>query len=173
MGFPKIIYSLTLFLLFFLPKISFSQIIFKELPGYKFNFSDSSFFCLSETRSVIPLNGDWIVYSAEDEKPKKTSVNIPSIFSGNAELIFEKTFNLTSEQVREKKIKLYVLGLNYLADIIVNDIVIYRHRGGEYPFIVELPRDILHAEKSNLISVKLSFKPDPENTIPLKQRSLF
>jgi len=173
MGFPKIVYSLILFFLISFPKISFSQIIFKELPGYQLNLSDSSFFSLSETRSIIPLNGKWTVYSAEDEEPKKASVNVPSVFKGNAELIFEKTFKLTQEQVREKKIKLYFLGLNYLADIIVNGIVIYRHRGGEYPFNVELPGDILHTEKNNLISVKLSYKPDSENTIPLKQRFLF
>jgi len=173
MGFPKIIYSLILFFLIPHTKISFPQIVFKELPDYQLNLSDSSFFGLSETRSIIPLNGKWVVYSAKDEEPKKTSVNIPSIFNGKAELIFEKTFNLTSRQVREKKVKLYFLGLNYLADIIVNGLVIYRHRGGEYPFWIELPRDILHSDKRNLISVKLSYNPDPENTIPLKQRFLF
>ncbi len=173
MGFPKIIYSFIIFLLFFISKISFSQIIFKELPDYQLNLSDSSFFGLSETRAIIPLNGKWVVYSAKDEEPKKAAVNVPSIFKGNAELIFEKTFNLTQKQIREKKIKLYFLGLNYLADIIVNGVVIYRHRGGEYPFIVEIPGDILRTEKNNLISVKLFYNPDPENTVPLKQRFLF
>ncbi len=173
MGFPKKFFSLTLFLLIFFSNFSFPQIIFKELPGYKMDFSDSSFFCLSKTRSIIPLNGKWIVYSAEDDEPQKISVNVPSIFNGYTQLIFEKNFNLTQNQVREKKIKIYFLGLNYLADIIVNDIVVYRHRGGEYPFVVELPRDILHSDKSNLLSVKLSYKLDSENSIPLKQRFLF
>ncbi|RPI76291.1 MAG: hypothetical protein EHM47_00465, partial [Ignavibacteriales bacterium] len=173
MGFPRIIIPITTFLLFFFSNISFSQIVFKEIPGYRQNFSDSSFFNLSSTRSIVPLNGKWVVYSAEDDEPKKISVNVPSIFRGEAQLIFEKSFTLTQEQVREKKYKLYFLGLNYLADIIVNDIVIYRHRGGEYPFVVELPGDILHAGRDNLLSVKLSYNLDSENTIPLKQRFLF
>ena len=173
MGFPKIRYFLIIFLLLFIHQSSYSQIIFKELPGYQLNLSDSSFFGLSETRSIIPLNGQWTVYSAKDEEPKKAVINIPSIFKGNAELIFERNFSLSTQQVKEKKIKLYFLGLNYLADIIVNGIVIYRHRGGEYPFFVELPRDILHSDKNNLLSVKLTYIPDSENTIPLKQKFLF
>ena len=173
MGFPRNFFSYTLFLLIFFSNISLSQIVFKELPGYQMNFSDSSFLGLSKARSIIPLNGKWVVYSAEDEEPKKISVNVPSIFKGNAQLIFEKTFSLTQEQIREKKAKIYFLGLNYLADIIVNDIVVYRHRGGEYPFTVELPRDALHADKNNLISIKLSYELDPEYTIPLSQRFLF
>jgi beta-galactosidase/beta-glucuronidase len=173
MGFPRYFFSLTILLFIFISHISFSQIVFKELPGYKMNFSDSSFFGLSATRSIFPLNGNWVVYSAEDDEPKKISVTVPSIFKGDARLIFEKSFNLTKEQVREKKVKLYFLGLNYIADVIVNDIVVYRHRGGEYPFNVELPREILHADKSNLITVNIFYELDSENTIPLKQRFLF
>jgi hypothetical protein len=173
MGFPRFIISLTTILLIIFSNFAYSQIVFKELPGYRINFSDSSFFNLGGTRNIIPLNGEWVVYSAEDEEPKKISVNIPSIFTGEAQLIFEKTFNLTGEQVREKKVKLYFLGLNYFADIIVNDIVVYKHRGGEYPFTIELPRNILHSEKNNLVLIKLSYNLDPENTIPLKQRFFF
>lgn len=173
MGFPRIIFSLTALLLIFFSNISFSQIVFKEIPGYQQNFSDSSFFGLSKTRSIISLNGEWVVYSAEDEEQKKISVNIPSIFKGNAQLIFERSFKLSRDQVLGKRAKIYFMGLNYLADIIVNDIVVYRHRGGEYPFTVELPREILQADKNNFISIKLSYELDPENTIPLKPRFLF
>ncbi len=173
MGFPKIFFSLILFFLFISSNFSISQIIFKELPSYKLDFSDSSFFGLSNTRSIIPLNGKWKVFSAEDKEPRKISVNVPSVFWGDGEFIFEKTFNLTKEQVSRNKINLYFLGLNYFADVLVNDIVVYKHRGGEYPFIIELPKDILNSEKSNRISVKLSYKPDSENTIPVKQKFLF
>jgi len=172
MGIPKIFISLTFFLLFF-SHFSFSQIVFKEIPGYRQDFSDSSFFGLSRTRSIISLNGNWVVYSAEEEDPKKINISVPSIFTGEANLTFEKTFNLNRSQVLDKKIKLCFLGLNYLADIIVNDIVVYRHRGGEYPFTVELPKEILHVDKSNILTVNILYELDPQNTIPLKQRFLF
>ncbi len=173
MGFPKIFFSLILLFLFFLSNFSFSQIIFKELPSYKPDFSDSSFFGLSNTRSIISLNGKWQVFSAEDKEPQKISVNVPSAFLGTGEFIFEKTFSLTKDQVFRNKVKLYFLGLNYVADILVNDIVVYKHRGGEYPFTIDLPKEILNSEKSNRISVKLSYNPDSENTIPVKQKFIF
>jgi hypothetical protein len=172
MGFPNFIRSLiSIFIV--LAGTSFSQIIFKELHEYKLDFSDSVFFDLSETRSIISLNGSWSVYSAEEKEVKKTTVSVPSVFKGDAGLIFERSFNLTKEQVSDNRIKIFFLGLNYYADIMVNNIVIYRHRGGAYPFIVELPRDILNAEQSNILDVKLSYSLNSENTIPVKQRFLF
>ena len=172
MGFPRFICS---FILFFtvLGDTSFSQIIFKELPGYQSDFSDSVFFGLSETRHIISLDGNWLVYSAKEKDVKKILVTVPSIFKGDADLVFEKTFDLTKEQVANYKFKIFFLGLNYYADIVVNDVVIYRHRGGAYPFTVDLPRDILNAGKSNVLTVRLSYKLDSENTIPVKQRFLF
>jgi hypothetical protein len=152
---------------------SFSQIIFKELPVYQLDFSDSVFFGLSETRHIVSLDGNWLVYSAKEQDAKKIPVTVPSIFKGDADLVFEKTFNLTKEQVANYRFKLFFLGLNYYADIVVNNIVIYRHRGGAYPFTVDLPRDILNDQRSNVLSVRLSYKLDSENTIPVKQRFLF
>ncbi len=66
-----------------------------------------------------------------------------------------------------------ILGLNYTADISVNNIIIFRHSGGAYPFKFDLPKDILHSDKENVLTIKLYYKLDSENTIPLKQRFLF
>ena len=63
--------------------------------------------------------------------------------------------------------------MNYSADISVNNVIIYRHTGGEFPFHFELPHDILKIDKKNVLTVKLLYKLDSENTIPVKQRFLF
>jgi len=65
------------------------------------------------------------------------------------------------------------LGLNYRADISINNVIIYRHPGGEFPFTIDLPRDILKSDTINLLTVKLFYKLDSKITIPLKQRFLF
>ena len=110
MGFPNFIRSLiSIFIV--LAGTSFSQIIFKELPGYKLDFSDSVFFDLSETRRIIPLNGSWDVYSAEEKEVKKTTVSVPSVFKSDAGLIFEKSFNLTKEQVSDYRVRIFFSGL--------------------------------------------------------------
>jgi beta-galactosidase len=172
MVFPKRLLFITHLIIIFSASI-FPQIIFNELPDYQIKTSDSVFFDITSKRDVISLNGPWKVYSADDPESPKVSVNIPSVFEGEGELIFEKKFNLEPEQLSSFKMNLFFLGLNYSADISVNNIIIYRHTGGDFPFHLDLPKDILNAGKENLLSVKLLYKLDSENTIPVKQRFLF
>jgi beta-galactosidase len=169
MGFPKLFLFFFSFFSILFPHFSYSQIIFKELPGYKFNYSERDFFDINETRNVIPLDGKWQVYNANDKEQKRVKVDIPSVFNGDGVLEFEKSFMLTKEQVSNNKFKICFLGLNYSADISVNNVIIYRHTGGRFSFNVDLPKDILITDRNNILSVKLNFKSDAENTIPVKQ----
>ena len=168
----SLLYNLFIAAIIFIQTIS-AQVIFRDLPNYKINTSDQLFFDITDTRDVISLNGNWKVYPSDDDKKEKVSVRVPSIFEGKGEFIFEKSFPLTNAQLNNHKISLNFFGLNYSADISVNKVIIYRHPGGEFPFTVSLPRDILRSDKDNIISVKLSYNLDSQNTIPLKQRFLF
>lgn len=152
---------------------AFSQVIFRNLPNYKLNSSDQLFFGITNSRSIISLDGNWKIFHSDDDKNKKINVVVPSIFEGKGDFVFEKSFSLTEDQINNHKITLNFFGLNYSADISVNKIIIYRHPGGEFPFTVSLPRDILSSDKDNILSVKLTYKLDSQNTIPLKQRFLF
>ena len=169
MGFPRLfLYFISLFSIL-LPHFSYAQIIFKELPGYKFNYSEKDLVDITETRNVISLDGRWQVYNASDKEQKRVKVEIPSVFDGDGMLVFEKAFTLTKEQISNNKFKIYFLGLNYSADISVNNIIIYRHTGGRFSFNLDLPKDIITSDKNNILSVKLNYKADAENTIPVKQ----
>jgi beta-galactosidase len=173
MGFPKYISLAFLVIIILFTQSINAQIVFKELPEYNINKSDSTFFNIGPTRNIIPLNGIWNVYQSSDKKKNKVSVPVPSLFNGNGELVFEKEFSLTKDEILNHKMKLDFLGLNYSADISVNGVIIHRHSGGTFPFKFDLPRDILHYDKSNILTVKLFYKLDSEDTIPLKQRFLF
>jgi beta-galactosidase len=169
MGYPGIFFYFLILITTFLPSFSYSQIIFKELPGYKFNYSDKDLLDITETRKVISLDGNWQVFAANDKDPKRVTVGVPSVFQGDGILIFEKSFSLTKDQLTNNKLKVCFLGLNYSADISVNNVIIYRHTGGQFPFSLDLPKDIINTDRRNVLSVKLLFKPDAENTIPVKQ----
>ncbi|HUX61150.1 MAG TPA: glycoside hydrolase family 2 TIM barrel-domain containing protein [Ignavibacteriaceae bacterium] len=173
MGHAKLFY-LTLFTaLIFFPHQSNGQIIFKELPKNETNLSDSTFFGITETRQIIPLDGVWKVFPANTKEDKAVEINVPSIFHGKGELIFEKHIYLSKDQVNNRRLWIIFLGINYSADISVNGVIIYRHTGGEFPFKVKLPKDILYPDKNNLLSVKLIYSLDSKNTIPVRQRFLF
>jgi Glycosyl hydrolases family 2/Glycosyl hydrolases family 2, TIM barrel domain len=153
--------------------IAHSQVIFRDLPNYKIPLSEKLFFDISPSRSIISLNGDWKVYNSDDDDKKKTAVQVPSVFEGKGSFVFEKEFSLTPSQLSNNLLELFFLGLNYNADISVNNIIIYRHSGGEFPFSVNLPRDILYSDHKNVLSVQLTYELDSKNTIPFKQRFLF
>jgi beta-galactosidase len=168
MGYSR--FFLLLFLLFFEFQ-AFSQIVFKHFPDYKIRI-DSAFFDINSRRNIVPLNGEWAVFTGNDRANAK-KIAVPSTFSGEGELIFERSFNFNREQISDNKMEIHFLGLNYTADISVNDNIIYRHPGGEYPFRFDLPKDILLHDRNNVISVKLNYHLDSETTIPVKQRFMF
>ncbi len=170
---PARLWTTTVLLLMLFHNLLFGQVVFKEFPDYQIRSSDYVFFDISETRSIIPLNGDWFVRTADDEKAQKVSIRVPSIFEGSGEFVFEKSFRLTSEQILINVLELVFFGINYTADISLNNIIIYRHSGGEYPFRFDLPRDVLRHDADNILSVRLKYKIDSKNTIPLKQRFLY
>jgi len=171
MGISKY-YCLILIVLFNIPTIK-SQILFRELPNYQINSSDSSFFDITKTRKILSLDGEWIVFPADEKNPQKTKIAVPSIFEGEGELIFQRKFPLTKKDISNHQLKLHFLGISYAADISINNVIIYRHPGGLFPFRLDLPKDILKGDTENLLSVRLNYKLDSENTIPLKQRFLF
>jgi beta-galactosidase len=164
---------ISVFLVLILSFPSKPQFVFNESPGNISSLADSSFYGLSETRQIISLNGAWKVYSADDKDRKKVNVEVPSIFDGTGELVFEKAFPLSQELINSSKLTVVFLGLNYSAEIAMNNVIIYRHTGGEYPFNVSLPKDILSSAKKNILSVKLYYKLDSENTVPVKQRFFY
>lgn len=149
------------------------QIIFKNLPQNDLFCQDSLFLDISKSRKILSLHGNWKVYPANSDKIEKVEVLVPSVFEGETDLVFEKSFSLTNSEISNYKLKLIFLGLNYSADISLNNISIYRHTGGEFPFSLDLPKDILHSEKKNILTVRLSNRSDAENTIPVKQKFEF
>lgn len=170
MLFLKSIYLFILSALFlaFTP-LSNGQIIFKNLPAKDLVTDDSTFFDVGKTRKILSLHGEWIVYPANSDKNEKVRVEIPSSYEGESELVFEKNFVLTQSDISKHKLRLHFLGLNYSADISLNKISIHRHTGGEFPFSLDLPRDILQADKANVLSIRISNKSDSKHTIPVKQ----
>ncbi|UCH65316.1 MAG: hypothetical protein JSW63_12045 [Ignavibacterium sp.] len=163
---------LTYLILFFYGTVP-GQVIFREFPDYQPNLNDHNFFDITETRNIIMLNGEWSVFPASDGDENKVTINVPSIFEGEGEFIFERKFKLSEIDLFTNSFDLIFFGLNYRADISINDIIIYRHTGGEFPFKIELSKDILLSESVNVLSVHLFYKLDSKNTIPLKQRFLY
>lgn len=145
------------------------QIVFREPESLVTQPSALDYIEKSELRTKIILNGGWKFSSSGDDF---TTVQVPSAFNRPGEYIFEKEFQLSKSDINSSTFQLHFLGLNYSAEISVNSFVIYKHGGGEYPFSLSLARDLLHYEKPNIISIKVSTRLDSRNTLPFRQRFL-
>lgn len=162
----------TLLLLLFTSKVLQPQIIFKELPHYSISEKNLGFIESSSIRKTILFNGAWKVYNFKDDEKKKTLVGIPSVFEGSAEVVYEKYFELSKSDIANNNFELNFLGVSYTAEIAINKSVIYLHPGGEFPFSVLLPKDLLKSNKKNVLTVKVNSKLDATQTIPYKNEFL-
>ncbi len=149
-----------------------AQIKIKELPSYDLLQVDSLFFDINQSREILSLRSNWEVYSPAAPE-RKAVVSIPSTFSGEESLVYERLFFVSRNQVNNKTLTLHFLGVDYTADVLLNDLVIYKHPGGIQPFDVKLPSDILKPDEENKLTVNINFELDDINTIPVLQRFLF
>ncbi|MGE5429936.1 MAG: glycoside hydrolase family 2 TIM barrel-domain containing protein [Syntrophomonadaceae bacterium] len=170
MKYSKIIIPVLFWLAF--ANILLGQIRIKELPRFDLLKQDSLFLDASHSRNIISLDGTWSVYP-KNSRDDRTLVSVPSNFRGEEELTFEKNIRLDSRQVKNSRLELVFLGLNYSAEITLNNFVIYKHSGGEFPFKVELPKNIVKPDQNNVFTVKVYHKLSSEATIPVNQRFLF
>ncbi len=160
------------YIIFLFTSLTFAQIKVTSLPTNSNGVFDAQFFDQNEIRNVTILNSGWNVYYESDPQ-KKVETTLPAIFEGEESLVFEKVIPFTSDEVKNKQLRLGFLGLNYSAEILVNGYSIYKHSGGAYPLEVVLPNDILKENANNTIAVKINTKLNSEYTIPVEQRFLF
>ncbi len=157
------------FLLFIINSVS-AQIKITSLPQNKNGIFDPVFYDKNEFRNVDLLINGWTVYS-ENDPEKQVTTSIPAYFEGKESLIFEKKITFSSQQIQNSQFVLGFLGVNYYAEISINDYIIFKHPGGSSPFEIALPKDIL--KENSLIKIKISNNLDSESSIPVLQRFLF
>lgn len=152
------------------PIIIFSQVKLKEIPPSNSNEVENLLFGKSGIRKVINLEKGWKIYPL-DNPGDAENIGVPSNFEGETTLVYEKVLNFTPEEYNRFKFCLHFLGVNYYSEILINNFVIYKN-STDIPFDVELPKDLIKPNFNNVLSIKVSYKLDSENTIPFKQRFL-
>ncbi len=155
---------------FLIPSLISSQVKLKELPPTNSNGIENLLYGSSSIRKVTNLEKGWKVYPL-DNPSNAVSITVPSNFEGETSLVYERTLNFSPEEYNNFKFKLHFLGVNYYCEILINNFIIYKN-STDIPFDVELPKDLIKPNFDNVLSVKVSFKLDSENTIPFKQRFL-
>ncbi|GAG83187.1 unnamed protein product, partial [marine sediment metagenome] len=156
----------------FVSSISYSQITIKELPTDNSYQTDSVNYANTLTRKLLPLNSDWKVY-VEDSKSTSVNVNVPSKFNSNKPIIYQKSISIDPKLLEFHFFRIHFLGVSYLVDIYLNDLILVKKTGGNIPFSLLLPNELINIEGENVLTLKISDELDSRTTIPLLQRFLF
>ncbi len=163
---------LSFILLFFISVPYFPQTILSETAPYSIKDINSNLFNNGSMRKIIDLRTGWKVYE-ESTTENKIETTVPCLFKNTNSLIFEKEFALSAEIISGYYMDLHCLGLNYNAEIMLNEVIIFKKDAANIPIQIELPDNLLSSLSPNLLKIKITHELDDNSTVPSDQRFLF
>lgn len=116
----------------------------------------------SETRTVIPLNGDWQV--SNDDGDSWKTVRVPSCYDDEAELVYRRNFQIPPALLKRYRWKIVCYGIQYQSTITINNQFVAQHESG-MPFTIPVP-DEAKLGNSNTIQVSVSNRLGYTSTVP-------
>jgi hypothetical protein len=117
------------------------------------------------TRIKIDLSGIWD-YAVEGGPSGK--VKVPSAYDFRGKVVFQRSVELTKEQLDQYTFHIVMLGVNYAAEVTVNGEFVTTHSGGYTSFVEPLPRNALQIGGENTVRVAVSNELDPRTTLPTR-----
>ncbi len=128
---------------------------------------DIGFFPDTPTREKIDLAGTWS-YSFDEEV--WSEVKIPSAFDYEGRITFLRNFSVSEAMLTASAFKLVALGINYEAEVFINDIFIGKHTGGYTSFTLNIPEGVIQQGEENAIKVVVTNALSAKTTLPLRKQ---
>lgn len=118
----------------------------------------------SATRSIIDLAGIWD-YSL-DNGITWQKVKVPSAANYEGEITFRRKFFVELATITNSAFKFVSYGMNYRAQIYINEIPVGSHEGGYTSFVLPIPDNVIQVGKENVIRVVVDNTLDYKSTFP-------
>ncbi|MDE3057959.1 MAG: YIP1 family protein, partial [Bacteroidota bacterium] len=122
----------------------------------------------SSTRSIIDLSGQW-QYSIDEGKTWR-DVLVPSASNFVSRIIFTRKFEATPQMVGWNSFKLVAFGINYEAEVYINETYVGKHEGGYTSFSMLVPDNVIQVGSENVIRIVVDNHWDARSTLPLRQQ---
>lgn len=119
------------------------------------------------SRVKIDLAGTWS-YTLDEEQWR--DVQIPAAFDHVGRVVFLRRFTISDSLLEHCSFSLTALGINYEAEIFVNDIFIGKHTGGSTSFEFDIPEDIVQRGDENAVKIVVSNVLSSRQTIPVRKQ---
>ena len=121
----------------------------------------------TSTRAKIDLAGIWN-YSLDGET--WGDVRVPSSFDYEGRITFLRKFTVDEGLLNSSSFKLVALGINYDAEIYINDVFLGKHVGGYMMIEIEVPDNTLQLGSENAVKIIVTNTPSARSTLPLRKQ---
>ncbi|MDD8018008.1 MAG: glycoside hydrolase family 2 TIM barrel-domain containing protein [Bacteroidota bacterium] len=118
----------------------------------------------SSTRSIIELAGDWD-YSLDGGTTWR-KIKVPSAASYEGKIIYRRKFLVDSNTVGNSGFTFVAYGINYQADVFINETFIGKHEGGYTSFTLSIPENLIQVGAENIIRVVVDNSLNYKTTFP-------
>ena len=122
----------------------------------------------SATRSIIDLSGKW-QYSIDEGLTWK-NVLLPSAADFEGKVIFTRKFDLPANLLTQHSFKFVAYGVNYQAEVFLNEVFVGKHEGGYTSFSFLVPENTLQLGSENVVRLVVDNTLNSKNTLPLRQQ---
>ncbi len=99
-----------------------------------------------------------------------SDVLVPSASNFEGKVIFAKKFDLSSSLLTSHSFKFVAYGMNYAAEVFLNEIFVGKHEGGYTSFSFLVPENTLQVGNENIIRVVVDNTLNAKSTLPLRQQ---
>lgn len=154
-----------LLLLSLLSTAGIAQIGFLENGRGTHRGPDGGIFLDTPTRTKIDLSGPW-KYSLDGKE--WFPVLVPSAYDVPAQVVFQRTFEMTPEMLDAYTFFFVAYGINYQADISINGSFVGRHVGGYSTFALPISENVLQVGSENVVRISVKNQLTVRSTLPLR-----
>ncbi|MDP1676678.1 MAG: glycoside hydrolase family 2 TIM barrel-domain containing protein [Bacteroidota bacterium] len=120
----------------------------------------------SSARSIIDLSGEWN-YSLDNGISWK-QVKIPAAANYEGKIVYRKKFSVDELSLQNNAFTIVCYGINYQAEVFINETFVGRHEGGYTSFELSVPDNIIQIGSENVIRVVVDNLLNHRSTFPLR-----
>lgn len=118
----------------------------------------------SKTRAIIDLSGVWD-YSL-DNGTTWNKVKIPAAANYEGKIVYRRKFSVTEASIITNAFKVVSYGMNYSAEVYLNEVFVGKHEGGNTSFELSIPENVIQVGAENVIRVVVDNELNYRSTFP-------
>jgi hypothetical protein len=95
---------------------------------------------------------------------------VPSSFDYEGRIVFTRTFVVEEDTLDRMMFLLRALGINYEAEVYINDYFVGKHTGGYTSFSLDVPDNVLQVGSENVLKIVVDNRLSARSSVPVRRQ---